>query len=77
MNDDNYKNSFKEVYDILKYTDRELLDKVPNKFINFIKDNMNENYQTNIQPNIAIDKQVLLPETEAILSLLYRSYWEN
>ncbi len=75
MIDDVYKNSFKEVYDILQNTENELLVKVPNNFIKFIKDNMNINYKTNIDPNLDIDKQPLLKETEAILSLIYRSYW--
>lgn len=70
-----YRNSFKEVYEILKSTENELLAKIPTKFINFIKNNMNENYKTNIQQDVDIDKQPLSKETEAILSLIYRSYW--
>lgn len=75
MIDEIYKNSFKEVYDILKNTDQELLDKIPSKFMDFIKDNMNTDYQTNIKTDLEIDKQTLLKETESILSLIYRSYW--
>lgn len=75
MIDEIYKNSFKEVYDILENTETELVDKIPNKFMEFIKNNMNENYKTNIRQDINIDKQPLLKETEAILSLIYRSYW--
>ena len=70
-----YRNSFKEVYEILKSTENELLAKIPTKFINFIKNNMNEKYKTNIQQDVDIDKQPLSKETEAILSLIYRSYW--
>lgn len=75
MIDEMYKNAFKEVYDILENTDEELVKKIPNKFINFIKNNMNSDYQTNIQNGIEINKQNLLKETEGILSLIYRSYW--
>lgn len=75
MIDEIYKNSFKEVYDILENTDQELLDKIPTKFMDFIKDNMNTDYQTNIKTDLEIDKQTLLKETESILSLIYRSYW--
>lgn len=75
MIDDTYKNAFKEVYDILENTEEELISKIPNKFIEFIKDNMNVDYKTNIQKDVEIDKQQLLKETEAILSLIYRSYW--
>ena len=75
MIDEIYKNSFKEVYDILENTEEDLLSKIPNSFMNFIKNNMNINYKTNINSNETIDKQHLLKETEAILSLIYRSYW--
>lgn len=75
MIDNIYKDSFKEVYDILQNTDEELVMKIPITFINFIKNNMNENYKTNINPNARIDSQNLSKETEAILSLIFRSYW--
>ena len=75
MIDDVYRNSFKEVYVILENTDNELLSKIPAKFMNFIKANMNNEYETKIDLNVDINKQPLLKETEAILSLIYRSYW--
>lgn len=75
MIDEVYRNSFKEVYEILENTENELLAKISTKFMNFIKENMNENYKTNIQQDVDIDKQPLLKETEAVLSLIYRSYW--
>ena len=75
MIDEVYRNPFKEVYEILENTENELLEKIPTKFMNFIKENMNGNYKTNIQPDVDIDKQLLLKETEAVLSLIYRSYW--
>lgn len=75
MIDDLYKNAFKEVYEILQNTDEKLVEKIPLKFIAFLQNNMNEDYQTNINNNIDIDKQALLPETEDILSLIFRSYW--
>lgn len=75
MIDDVYRNSFKEVYFILQNTEKELVDKIPLKFIDFIKSNMNSNYIPNIETDIPIDSQNILKETEAILSLIYRSYW--
>ena len=75
MIDEAYRNSFKEVYVILENTENKLLSKIPTNFMNFIKDNMNNDYETNIDPSVDIDKQKLLNETEAILSLIYRSYW--
>ena len=75
MIDEVYRNSFKEVYEILENTEKKKKKKIPTKFMNFIKENMNGNYKTNIQRNVDIDKQLLLKETEAVLSLIYRSYW--
>lgn len=75
MKDEIYRNSLKQVYDILQNTENELLHRIPNKFMSFIKDNMNENYQTNLKMDVDIDRQEISKETEAILSLIYRSYW--
>lgn len=75
MIDNVYKNSLKEVYDILENTESALLEKIPKKFMNFIKENMNVSYKNNINPEIELAKQPLLKETESILALIYRSYW--
>ena len=75
MIDDVYKNAFKEVYEILQNTDEEIIKKVPEKFIDFLKNNMNNEYKTNINARIAINKQSILSESEEILYLIFRSYW--
>ncbi len=75
MIDNVYKNSFKEVYEILQNTEYELVKKIPFKFINFLECNMNKEYQTKIDNTVELDKQLILPETENILSLIYRNYW--
>lgn len=75
MIDSIYKNALKEVYDILENTESALLEKIPQKFMNFIKENMNVSYKNNINPEIELAKQPLLKETESILALIYRSYW--
>lgn len=75
MVDDVYSNSFTEVYYILQNTERELVNKIPLKFVNFLKDTMNSSYIPNIKTDVPINQQNILEETEAILSLIYRSYW--
>lgn len=75
MIDNTYKNAFKEVYEILQNSEESLVKQVPQKFINFLLDNMNKDYTSNINTEISIDKQSILPETENILSLIFRSYW--
>ena len=46
MVDNNINNSFKQVYDILQYTDINLINKIPTKFIEFLKENMNVKYNS-------------------------------
>ena len=75
MLDKNYQKALKEVDEVLKYTDSNLLEKIPNKFINFIHENMDNSYIININPNVKLNEQILLPETENILTLIYLSYW--
>lgn len=75
MIDSNYQDAFKEVWEILQNTDEELVSKIPQKFMNFLQNNMNNNYSTSINPDTPIDNQTILKETEAVLALIYRSYW--
>ena len=75
MLDKNYQRALKEVDEVLKYTDSNLVEKIPNKFINFIHENMDNSRIININPNVNLNKQILLPETENILTLIYLSYW--
>lgn len=75
MKDDIYSNALKEVYDILQNTDEELVKKIPEKFIQFIKDNMNTEYKSKIQKTETLDNQKIEEETQNILALIYRSYW--
>ncbi len=75
MIDNKYKDAFKEVFDILENTDEDLKNRISTKFMKFIENNMNKQYETNIRTDVTIDKQPLLKETEAVLALIYRSYW--
>ena len=77
MVDNNYRNAFKEVYEILKNTDENLVKKIPDSFLQFVENNMNKDFKTNIKYDIDIDKQEILKETEAVLALIYRSYWNE
>ncbi len=70
-----YKQSLKEVDTILNIMGKEYINKLPNKLINFIKENMDNSYISNINVNIPINKQLLKNDTKLLLSLIYRSYW--
>lgn len=70
-----YQNALSEVEEILKNTDEELLKKVPSSIKQFIKENRNEEYNVQIDSTKSLEEQNILPETQAILALIYRSYW--
>lgn len=70
-----YRNAFKEVDEILKYTDINLVNKIPKKFIDFLRANMNNEYEFNVQEGLHLNKQKLSEEANNILALIYRDYW--
>ena len=72
-----YKQALKEVYTILNVMEKEYINKLPNKLISFIKENMDNSYISNINVNIPINEQLLKKDTKILLSLIYRSYWCN
>ena len=69
--------SFSEVYEIILHMDKELVKKIPVKFINFIKQNKKDNYITNIDYTKSINEQELQRGTRVILSIIYRDYLCN
>lgn len=70
-----YQNALSEVEEILKRTDEELLEKIPSSVKQFIKENKNEEYIVQIDGNRSLEEQNILSETQAILALIYRTYW--
>jgi hypothetical protein len=72
-----YRNAFKEVDEILRYTDIDLVNKIPKKFIDFLRANMNNDYEFNVQEGLRLNKQKLSEEANNILALIYRDYWST
>lgn len=70
-----YKNALAEVEEILQNTEEELVTKIPNKIRQFIRENRNQEYIANIRKDRKLNEQEILPETQALLALIYRSYW--
>lgn len=66
--------SFSEVYEIILHMDKKISQKIPDKFINFIKQNKKEDYTTNIDYSKNINEQELQRGTRIILSIIYRDY---
>lgn len=72
-----YKNAFTEVYTILEYIDIEDYEKIPREVIDVIEENRNIDYVYEMNEEVDIFKQEMLPETKAILFNFYRDYWSS
>ncbi len=69
-----YKNAYTEVYTILQELNEEEYSKIPLEVIEAIKNNRNEEYEFELDENVELREQLLLPETKAILFNLFRDY---
>lgn len=69
------KRAYSEVYEILKLVDKEYFDKIPKKFVEFLKREKDNNYIPNINENIPLEEQKLLNDTINILAMIKLDYW--
>ena len=69
-----YQNALAEVDMILKIMQKDMLNKIPNSFLEFVEQKKSKSYIPNLNMELSLNEQNLLKETRAILSLIYRSY---
>lgn len=69
-----YKVAFAEVMEVLKNSEPEILVKIPENFITFLKENEDNEYNVDIDFNNENWEDTVLPETQAIIALIYRDY---
>ncbi len=69
-----YSNAFTEVYKILEHLEETEYKRIPTKVIDTIFRNRNIQYHYNLEDNVELRKQRMLPETKAILFNLFRDY---
>lgn len=74
MLETNYENALYEVSEILNYINKESKRKIPEKLIEYLEKNKSKNYNFEIDTNIPIGEQKLLPQTEAFITILYRDF---
>ena len=70
----NRKNAYTEVYTILQELNEEEYNKIPPEVIKTIEANRNEEYEYELDDELELKKQPMLPETKAILFNLFRDY---
>lgn len=70
-----YKRAYTEVIEIIKYFPNEEYAKIPLEKINYYKENMDKDYNFQINPNIELEKQNISKEANAILVTLFNDYF--
>ena len=70
----NRKNAYTEVYTILQELNEEEYNKIPPEVTKTIEANRNENYEYELDDELELKDQPMLPETKAILFNLFRDY---
>ena len=69
-----YKDAYTEVYEILEQLDEEEYNKIPSNVITAIRENRNTEYEFEVDEELELKEQELLPETKAILFNIFRDY---
>ena len=70
----NRRNAYTEVYTILQDLDVEEYKKIPPEVIKAIEENRNLEYDFELDDDLNLKEQTLLPQTKAILFNLFRDY---
>ena len=69
-----YANELKEVYVILSNLEEEDYIKIPKRTIQAIEENMNDDYEYEIDENIELKDNEMLPGTKEFLFNIFRDY---
>lgn len=70
-----YSIAVAEVLDILKYTDEELVKKIPEKLMRFWKNNKSKTYIPKLDHNKKLSEMQLTPKTKSLLAMIYLKYF--
>lgn len=72
--DENFKKSLKETFIVIQNSENQIIEKIPSNFLKFIENNMDKNYNPEINFNDENWKNQINSDTKAILALIYRDY---
>ena len=72
-----YSIAFSETLDILNHTKKEDVEKIPIKFLEFLRINSLKSYTSKLDFNKSIADMNLNQKTIGILSIIHKKYWCN
>lgn len=70
-----YNIAISETLEILNHTRQEDVDKIPVKFLKFLKDNASVTYKPSLDFNKPLNEMNLNEKTIGLLSIINRKYW--
>lgn len=70
-----FARALSEIDFILRNTDENLQNKIPQSFWNYIEENKDEEYQVTIDMNIPLENQNLREDTINLMAIVYRNYF--
>lgn len=68
------KQAVTEVVEILKHSESKITDKIPEKFMQFLYNNSDDNFKVNIDFNNENWDDTIKQDTKLLLALIYRDY---
>ena len=72
---ENYACAYREVIEILKYTNQDDVNKIPSEKLLLWLDNMKEDYNFEIDEEKPLSEQNISKEAKAILANIFKEYW--
>ena len=70
----NYTQALSEVWEILKYSEKSIIEKIPQEFMEFIIENKDTDYKCNIDFESENWEETVKPEAQSIIAFIYRDY---
>lgn len=71
------RNSYAEVLEILRYLDKDEYNKIPSKEIEVLKINANKEHKFNYDPSKSLNEQKVLKRTKMIIAVFFCEYWAD
>lgn len=69
-----YKKAYKELYSVIENLTRNEINKIPKELLENIKREMDNTYEFSIDKTKSFLEQDLMPETQALIIVLYQKY---
>lgn len=66
-----------ELNEILKNTSADVIEKIPKKFIEFMKENASTTYQFKYDKTKSLEQQNIKPKTRGLIALIYKDFLCN